>query len=251
MSEIALQNVDVEFPIYDVNTRRLVRTDILRRGLGGRLATGKSSRVVVSALSNLTFTLKHGDRVGLIGHNGAGKTTLLRVLAGIYYPARGTIRVDGRVSPLFDITLGMEMDATGYENIKILGMLLGMSSKETQRAVPEIEEFTGLRDYLSLPVRTYSSGMQMRLAFAMVTVKAPEIVLLDEAISVGDASFKKAMQARVDHFLSRSSILVFASHSDELMSRFCNRALVLESGQLIFDGAVDDALRFYHERAQA
>lgn len=252
MAEIELSGVDVEFPIYDVNTRRLVRTDILRQSLGGKLGTSKQNkRVVVTALSNLNLKIQHGDRVGLIGHNGAGKTTLLRVLAGIYHPARGRIRVDGHISPLFDIALGMELDATGYENINIMGMLLGMSRAEIRRSVPGIEEFTGLREYLSLPVRTYSSGMQMRLAFAMVTAITPDIVLLDEAIGAGDAAFHERMQSRLEHFLSQSSIMVLASHSDELVRRFCSRGLLLERGEIIFDGSVDDALSTYKARMKA
>jgi ABC-2 type transport system ATP-binding protein/lipopolysaccharide transport system ATP-binding protein len=252
MSEIELRNVGVEFPIYDVNTRRLVRTDLLRRRLGGRLGERKQdARVVVTALSDVTLGIPHGARVGLIGHNGAGKTTLLRVLAGIYHPSRGEIRVDGRVSPLFDVTLGMEYDATGYENISILGMLLGLSREDVRRAIPEIEEFTGLRGYLSLPVRTYSAGMQMRLAFAMMTAVTPEIVLLDEAIGSGDAAFRRSMQHRLHQFLSQSSIMVLASHSDDLIRQFCTRGIVLEGGEIVFDGPVEEALASYQRDMSA
>lgn len=228
----------------------MVRTDILRQSLGGKLGARKqrSSRVLVTALSNINLTIPHGDRVGLIGHNGAGKTTLLRVLAGIYHPSRGTISIEGRVSPLFDIALGMEPDATGYENINILGLLLGMSRVEIKRAIPEIEEFTGLREYLSLPIRTYSSGMQMRLGFAMVTAVTPEIVSLDESIGTGDAAFHQAMQRRFDRFLSRSNIMVLASHSDDLIRKFCTRALLLDGGEIVFDGPVEDGLAAYQQR---
>ena len=246
MSEIILENVSVEFPIYEVQARRLIRTDLIRHHLGGDFGVDRNDHVVVKALRDLTFTIPHGDRVGLIGHNGAGKTTLLRVMAGIYRPISGKLHVDGHVSPLFDIALGMELDATGYENINILGMLLGMTRSDIKRAIPAIEEFTDLREYLSLPVRTYSAGMQMRLAFGLITSVKPEIVLLDEAIGTGDASFHHRMEQRMKAFLSQSSIMVLATHSDDLIRQFCNRAIVLEGGQAIFDGPVGEALAFYH-----
>jgi ABC-2 type transport system ATP-binding protein/lipopolysaccharide transport system ATP-binding protein len=201
---------------------------------------------VVKALTNLSFTINHGDRVGLIGHNGAGKTTLLRAIAGIYRPTEGELTVDGRVSPLFDIALGMELDATGYENINILGMLLGLTRAEIKSATPRIEDFTGLQEYLSLPVRTYSAGMQMRLAFGLITSVTPEIVLLDEAVGAGDASFHHRMQQRLNEFLSQSSIMVLASHSDDLIRQFCNRAIVLDRGESVFCGPVEEALALYY-----
>jgi len=250
MAYLKLRNVDVDFPVYGVRSRRLLASNLLRLRTGGVMAVGGKDHVTVSALRDITIDIEHGERLGLIGHNGAGKTTLLRVLAGIYHPTRGSITREGRVSPMFNITLGMEKDATGYENIRITGMLLGMTRKEVETAIPEIEEFTELGDYLALPVRTYSSGMFMRLAFGIATAKVPEILLLDEGLAAGDAAFAAKAKDRLHKFFSESSILVVASHSEGIIRELCNRAALLEKGQIVFHGDVDEALRCYSERVK-
>ncbi|MCH7539344.1 MAG: ABC transporter ATP-binding protein [Proteobacteria bacterium] len=250
MAYLKLRNVDVDFPVYGVRGRRLLTSNLLRLPTGGVMAVGSKDRVTVSALRDITIDIEHGERLGLIGHNGAGKTTLLRVLAGIYHPTRGSIRHEGRVSPMFTITLGMEPDATGYENIRVSGLLRGMTRSEIEAAIPEIEEFTELGDYLALPVRTYSTGMFMRLAFGIATAKVPEILLLDEGLAAGDAAFAAKAKDRLHKFFSESSILVIASHSAEIIRDLCNRAALLEKGQIVFYGDVDEALECYSERAK-
>jgi ABC-type polysaccharide/polyol phosphate transport system ATPase subunit len=199
----------------------------------------------VRALDNVSLKLRHGDRVGIIGHNGAGKSTMLRVLAGIYQPSQGLIDIDGRVSPLFNTSPGMDMDDTGYENIVTCGLLLGMTRAEIDRKLPEIEAFTELSDYLALPTKTYSSGMLVRLGFAIATAIDPEILLLDEGLGAGDARFAKRAAARVEALIGRSSIMVLASHSDELIRQMCNRAILLEHGRVIADGPTESVLDFY------
>jgi ABC-type polysaccharide/polyol phosphate transport system ATPase subunit len=189
--------------------------------------------------------LNHGDRVGIIGHNGAGKSTMLRVLAGIYQPSQGLIRIDGRVSPLFNTSPGMDIDDTGYENIVTCGLMLGMTRAEIKRKLPEIEAFTELSDYLSLPARTYSSGMHVRLGFAIATAIDPEILLLDEGLGAGDARFAMRAAQRVEALIGRSSIMVLASHSDDLIRQMCNRTILLKRGRVVADGATEDVLDLY------
>ena len=192
----------------------------------------------VRALSNLNLDIRAGERVGLWGHNGAGKTTLLRVLAGAYAPTHGTARIEGSVTSLIDLALGMETDATGYENIALRLMMMGRDPSMAQTLVPDVEEFSGLGEFLDLPIRTYSSGMLMRLAFAISTTVEPEILLMDEWLSAGDEGFVAKAEDRLEHLLHKSQILVIASHSREMLERQCNRVLTLDHGCVVADAAV-------------
>jgi ABC-type polysaccharide/polyol phosphate transport system ATPase subunit len=245
MAQIQLRNVVADFPIY--GSQPSLRNMLLGRVVGGALRrqsdTGK--QVVVRALENITLTVNHGDQVGIIGHNGAGKSTMLRIFAGIYEPSQGTISIDGRVSPLFSTSPGLDLDDTGYENIVTCGLLLGMSRAEIERKLPEIEAFSELSDYLALPARTYSTGMLMRLGFAIATSIDPEILLLDEEIGTGDARFAMQAARRVESLIERSSIMVFASHSEVLIRQMCNRAILLDHGRLVADGSTKDVLEIY------
>jgi ABC-type polysaccharide/polyol phosphate transport system ATPase subunit len=243
--QIALRDVLVEFPIYGAQLS--LRKELFGRMAGGVMRRGGSGghRVVVRALDNVSLTIRHGDQVGIIGRNGAGKSTMLRVLAGIYQPIRGVIDIGGRVSPLFSVSPGLDMDDTGYENIVTCGLLLGMTRQEIERKLPEIEAFTELGDYLALPARTYSSGMLVRLGFAIATAIDPEILLLDEELNAGDARFTARAAKRVEALLARSSIMVIASHSDALIRRMCNRAILLESGRVLADGPTEEVLEIY------
>ena len=245
LAEIVLKNVVADFPIY--GTQPSLRKKLFGRAVGGLLRHPDESvnRVVVRALDNVSLTLDHGSRVGIVGHNGAGKSTMLRVLAGIYQPSHGLISIDGRVSPLFNTSPGMDMDDTGYENIVTCGLLLGMTHAEIERKLPEIEAFTELREYLALPTRTYSSGMLVRLGFAIATAIDPEILLLDEGLGAGDARFATRAANRVEALIGRSSIMVLASHSDELIRQMCNRAILLKNGSVVADGPTEEVLEMY------
>ncbi len=247
MVHIRLRNVNVDIPVYDARSRRLISKDVLLRRIGGAVRIDRDSRVVVSALHDISLDIEQGNRLGLVGHNGAGKTTLLRVLSGIYPPTDGTVETEGLVAPMFNISLGMEMDATGYENIHMMGRLIGMKNDEIASAVPDIEDFTELGDYLSLPVRTYSSGMLMRLAFGIATASAANIVLIDEALGAGDAIFYEKTQERLDNFLSQSSLLVLTTHSEQLMRRFCTSAVLLHNGKIELVGDLDEVYAKYGE----
>jgi ABC-type polysaccharide/polyol phosphate transport system ATPase subunit len=245
VAQIVLENVVADFPIY--GTQSSLRNALFGRVVGGVLrretATGK--RMVVRALENISLTVHHGDQLGIIGHNGAGKSTMLRIFAGIYQPSQGTISIEGRVSPLFSTSPGLDPDDTGYENIVTCGLLLGMSRDEIERKLPEIEAFSELNDYLALPARTYSTGMLVRLGFAIATSIDPEILLLDEELGAGDARFAMRATRRVEALIERSSIVVLASQSQELISRICNRAILLDHGRLIADGPTKDVLELH------
>jgi ABC-type polysaccharide/polyol phosphate transport system ATPase subunit len=245
MARIALQDVVAEFPVY--GTQPSLRNALFGRVVGGvlRRQNHHGKRVVVRALENVTLTVNHGDQLGIIGHNGAGKSTMLRIFAGIYEPTAGTISIEGRVSPLFSMSPGLDPDDTGYENIVTCGLLLGMSRDEIERKLPEIEAFSELSDYLALPARTYSTGMLVRLSFAIATAIDPEILLLDEELGAGDARFAEHAAKRVEGLIERSSIVVLASQSVDLIRRICSRAILLDHGRVIADGPTEEVLEIH------
>ncbi|WP_027521951.1 ABC transporter ATP-binding protein [Bradyrhizobium sp. Ec3.3] len=243
---LAFDDVSVSFPIYQTGSRS-VKKHLLFRGTGGQLATDASHRIVVEALRNVSLRLTAGDRIALIGRNGAGKTTLLRAMAGVYQPTSGNVTSRGRISPLFDIALGIDADLSGYDNIRLRGMLLGLSSSQIESHMADIGDFTGLGDYLSIPVRTYSSGMMTRLTFAVATCFSPEILLMDEWIMAGDAAFLAKAQHRVASFVERASILVLASHSFEICRQWCTKAIWMERGRLQMFGEIEAVLQAYAE----
>jgi ABC-type polysaccharide/polyol phosphate transport system ATPase subunit len=221
------------------------KNQFLRLATGGAVVTDANQRVVVKALNDVTLSLNHGDRVGLIGHNGAGKSTFLRLLSGIYEPTEGQIKIDGRVSAMLDIMHGIETEFTGYDNILMRGTLLGLSRKEIKQKMENIADLTGLGDYLAMPIRTYSSGMMVRLAFAISTSIQPEILLVDEIFGAGDADFMEKARARMISLLNNSSIVVMANHSNEIIREFCNKAILLEGGCVKRFGDAGDVLDFY------
>ena len=243
MAFIKLTDASVDIPIYDMAGASLKKL-IIGRAVGGQLGQ-VNSFVIVNALRNVTLEANDGDRIALVGNNGSGKTTLLRVLADVYPPTGGTVHVEGRISPMFDPALGMSADATGLENIRICGMLWGMSRAEIERSVDDITEFTELGGYLNMPVRTYSMGMLLRLAFAVATVRNPEILLLDEVIGVGDASFFQKAYDRLKQLVHRAQILVVASHSDDILRQICNKAIWLHMGQVMEYGPFEQVMKAY------
>jgi len=245
LSHIELNDVSVDYPIYDSKGRSL-KSDLLRR-VGGGLARENDGRVSVQALRNINLTLRAGDRVGLIGPNGAGKSTLLKVLAGVYEPSSGTAAISGRVSSLLDMSMGMDHEATGAQNVVMRAIFLGMSYKDAYSLVPQVEEFCELGDYFYLPMRTYSAGMSLRVAFAVTTTISPEILLMDELIGVGDAAFAIKAKGRLEELIGRAKILTIASHNPSTIRALCNRALILEGGAIAFDGSVEEAIAIYEE----
>jgi len=242
--ELTLQNVSVSFPIYHGGSRSLKKS-LLFRGTGGQLANDANHRIVVEALRNVSLNIRPGDRVALIGHNGAGKTTLLRVMAGVYEPFAGTVVSRGRISPMFDVGLGIDGDVSGYDNIRLRGLILGMTPGEIEERIPDIVDFTELGDYLDIPVRTYSAGMMARLTFAVATCFSPEILLMDEWLLAGDASFREKGKKRISSFVEQASILVMASHSNETCRQWCNKAVWMERGEIRLQGDVNSVIAAY------
>ncbi len=243
MASIELVDASVEIPIFNSRGRSL-KTTLIRR-VGGQVETDGRDVVTVKALRHVDLSLRPGDRLGLIGHNGAGKSTLLRVFAGSYEPSTGRADIHGTVSSLIDMEMGMDPELTGADNIIQRGVFLGMSLKEARRAIPNVAEFSELGPYLHLPMRTYSSGMRMRLAFATSTTRHPDILLFDEMISFGDASFAARARARLDAMLDRAKILVLASHDIDSIKAYCNRAVLLEAGTVVADGPIDELWQRY------
>lgn len=238
MATIILRNLCVDIPVFDVG-RASIRKALLGRAIGGRFAES-NSHVIVNALRNIDLEAHDGDRIALVGDNGSGKSTLLRVIARVYPSTSGTATIIGEVSPMFDATLGMSMDATGLENIQIAGTIWGMTRAQIKASIGDIVEFTELGDYLKFPIRTYSNGMMMRLAFAIATMREPEILTIDEIIGVGDATFFEKAFARLLRLVERSRILIIAAHQDDMLRRLCNKALWLSHGSLRAYGEIQE-----------
>lgn len=230
--KIHLNNIGVRFPIYDAKQRSF-KTKVLAAASGGHIIRKPAEVTVVEAIKDLTLQINQGDRVALLGHNGSGKTTLLRVMAGVYEPEQGSVEVVGRVTSLLDPTLGMDLDATGYENIRLKTLFIGLGVKLIDDVIAEVADFSGLGDFLSVPVRTYSSGMILRLAFAISTCIEPEILLMDEWLSVGDEAFRAKAEKRLNDFIDRAGILVIATHDLGIASRLGCQTIKLEHGRLL------------------
>ena len=244
MAKIIFDHVDIDFPIFNATGRSLT-SSILKVATGGKLDADPTGRVQVKALSDVTFKMQEGDRVALLGHNGAGKSTMLRALGRVYSPTKGSTEIDGNVGSLIDIGLGINPEATGRENVFIRGQLLGLSKQELAANYEGIVEFAELGDFMEMPVRTYSSGMHLRLAFAVSTVVRPEILLMDEWLSVGDADFQHKAEARLRELVSETKILVIATHSRALVESVCTRAIWLEHGQIKMDGPASEVSKAY------
>lgn len=236
MAQIKLDNVCVDIPVYGMHTRSL-KNKILNKLTLGRLRNYDSEVLNVRVLHDLNLELTPGDRLGLIGRNGAGKSSLLRVLGGVYHPTQGTIQTTGNIASLIDLYMGINLDASGRENILIRGAFLGIKRLEILEKIDDIISFSELNDVIDFPVRTYSSGMHLRLAFAISTIVKPDILIMDEWLAVGDSQFIKKAERRLHEIVNTSKILVLASHSRYLIESVCNRVIWLENGFVIRDGS--------------
>jgi lipopolysaccharide transport system ATP-binding protein len=241
MGRIAAREVCVDFPVF-TNSSRSMKNLVLRATTGGRIARDAGQHSYVRSLDHVSFDIAAGERVALVGHNGSGKTTLLRTLCGVYAPTHGRLTVSGRVVSLLDINLGMDPDGTGFENIMMRGIVMGMTPKQINSRIDDIAEFTDLGEYLAMPIRTYSSGMQMRLAFAVSTSVDADVLLMDEWLAVGDAEFQDKAARRLAVMLDRTPILVIATHSTDLVNKTCTRVIRLEHGRISSDEPVPQAI---------
>jgi ABC-type polysaccharide/polyol phosphate transport system ATPase subunit len=243
---IKLSSLDLSYPIYSMRAQSL-RNTLANIAVGGSLLKDGQDVIHVKALSNINFELHDGDRLGLIGHNGAGKSTLLKVLAGVYEPDKGHIEVKGRISSMIDISLGLDIDLTGRENIITMGRMRGFNIKEILKKIPDIIEFSDLGQFIELPIKTYSAGMTTRLVFAVATSLEPDILLMDEWIGAGDAAFFEKAVSRMNNILEKSRVMVLASHNFTLIKEVCNKLLVLNGGKQVYFGDLK-AWDFEHQQ---
>jgi lipopolysaccharide transport system ATP-binding protein len=242
-ARISIDGVSVSFPLYHGNARSVKK--MVFAAASGRLGQDRQRRVVVEALRNISFNLRGGDRLGLIGRNGAGKTTLLRTLAGIYEPVTGHVRVEGSLNALLDSGLGMNQDLTGRENIMLRGLYNGLSRPELEQLEEDVTSFAGLSDFIDLPVRIYSTGMVVRLGFALATAIRPQILLMDEWILAGDAQFLDRARLRLETMVRGADILVLSTHDSSIVRTWCSRVLWLDEGRIRADGPPEDVLEQY------
>ena len=241
MASINLDKVGLEYPLYDIRKRSL-------RGLAADALIGGARRgdgKIIRALDDISLSLCDGDRVALIGSNGAGKSTLLRMLAGVYAPSEGTRRVSGSIGTLFDIYNGMNDDLTGVKFVMNQGLFRGASRARLAEILPSVREFSGLGEYMDQPLRIYSDGMRVRLAFALATQFEPEILLLDEIFGAGDQSFFDRATDRILEIVGQSGITVFSTHWLELAERFCTQAIWLDKGAIVEQGPLEDVFEKY------
>jgi ABC-type polysaccharide/polyol phosphate transport system ATPase subunit len=242
MATINLNRVVIDFPIVNAASQSFQLR--LYQALGGKL-TAHHKTLVVRALDGVDLELKDGDRLGLIGRNGSGKTTLLRVLSGVYPPTEGSALVEGSISSFTDLTLGMDPEATGWDNIIFRCAFMGLGFRAAKALSPAIAEFSGLGEYLDLPTRTYSTGMFLRLAFAISTSIKPDILIMDEMIGAGDLEFMEKAQRRLHELVDKTNILALASHDLATVEKICNKILWLDHGVVKQFGPRDAVLEAY------
>jgi ABC-type polysaccharide/polyol phosphate transport system ATPase subunit len=243
MPTIVAENLTIDIPVLSIRARSLRTIAVAKaRAIGGKIIDSGSHVSVVRALDQINFKLGTGDRLGLIGPNGAGKSTLIRVLADIYTPSAGKIERQGTLIPMFDIGIGFDPEATGYENIFLRGMMMGLTRREIAERTDEIAAFSELGEYLNLPIRTYSAGMTLRLMFSIATSVAGDIILMDEWISVGDEAFRNKAQKRMLELTGKAGILVIASHETNTLLQHCNLGMRLEKGRIADFGPIAEVL---------
>ena len=249
MKDISLEikNVSLAFRIFGTGSQSL-KKELIHLGTGGKLCSDTKNHYFVQALNNVSFSLNEGDRLGILGPNGAGKSTLLRVLAGIYQPQSGEFECNGRRVAIIDPSVAIDPNSTGYENIYARAILQEIERGKISEFTRKVKGISELGDYLSLPVHTYSTGMVMRLNFALSVSIEPDILLLDEWLSVTDQLFNDKAERYMADLIERSKILVLSSHNMELLSRVCNFGILLDGGSVLFSGTMNETIAFYQNR---
>lgn len=237
MSEIAIRFTDISknYKLYSSSRKRL---------LG--IFFKKVPHKIKKAVSNMNLTIYKGESVAVLGRNGAGKSTMLKMITGVTFPSSGEIEVNGIVSALLELTSGFDQEFTGRENIYLKGRILGLQEEEIAALEPEIVEFAELEEYIDQPVRTYSSGMKARLGFSICVNINPEILVVDEALSVGDKAFRDKCNRKIQEIMCGDITMLFVTHSIETAKSFCKRGVVIKAGRVVFDGPIDDAIEYYN-----
>ncbi len=246
--QIKLTNVDLDYFVYSMRSQSL-RSAVFNLAVGGKMYKAAGDVAAVKALHDINLEINEGDRIALVGHNGSGKTTLLKVIAGIYHPTRGDLHIDGDITSMIAIDAGIDAEATGLRNIHKLGLMRRLSRKAIDARVEAIAEFSGLGDFLHLPVRTYSAGMLARLIFAVATEFDADILVLDEWLSAGDAAFVQKAADRMHQMVEDAKIVVIATHDHDLVQRVCNRVCELQAGKIAFLGTTEDWLAYRDSQA--
>ncbi|EMN1226880.1 TPA: ABC transporter ATP-binding protein [Enterobacter roggenkampii] len=239
-SEIVLKNVGLQFALHHNKNSSL--KELFADLFSG---THQKKNDTFLALNNINLEINHGDRLGIIGHNGAGKSSLLKILCKIYTPTSGTIDIKGKVAPLLEIGAGFNPELSGRENIYLNGTILGYNLKRLKEIEPDIINFSELEQFIDTPVKYYSTGMYMKLAFSIATATQPDILILDELFAGGDADFIKKAQARMKAMIEDSNIMVFVSHQMDLLLELCNRVVWVDHGNIIADGKPDEIINQY------
>ena len=242
MAKIILRDINMSFPV--IGSDVYLKGALVNKLIGGKINKNEK-KVSVKALNNISLEINNGDRIGLIGHNGAGKSTLLSLIAGIYHPDSGVRSVDGKVQTLFDTNIGLEPEESGLKNIRKIALFHGVQPGLVEEKLDKIIEESGLGNYINFPVRTYSSGMRLRLGFCVISSLKPEILVLDEMIGVGDKNFQDYAQNKINNLISSASILVIATHSNKIIEKFCNRLVLMKNGKIIKDGSVEEVNKYY------
>lgn len=230
MKLISLKNVSLNYPLYGFESFSIRKRflSLFKKNIN-RYKTFQS----INAINNVSFDVKQGDRIALVGHNGAGKTSLLKLISQIYLPTTGDFFINGNINPMIDINFGIDPDATGRQNIFFRGLLMGFDRKKINDKIDEIIEFSGLGDYIDAPVMAYSSGMNIRLAFSISSHFESDIILMDEWLSVGDLEFRKKAEKKLNSMIEKSQALVLASHDFDTVKRICNRLIILKKGEIV------------------
>tara|TARA_B100000963_G_C22461054_1_gene595667 strand:- start:169 stop:906 length:738 start_codon:yes stop_codon:yes gene_type:complete len=242
---INLEDISLSIPIFTNETRQLKKT-LLRSVTGGVLQRESSDVTYIKALSNINCFIEKGERVALIGHNGSGKTSFLKIISSIYFPTSGKFQTDLRIYPMINKSFITSIDLSGYVAARSYYLMVKGTQKGFSAYLEEVVNFSGIGDYIYLPIKTYSTGMASRLNFSILTAFDFECLALDEGLGAGDNDFTEKAQKRADKFIDQAGTLIFASHSDELLRRFCQRGLVFERGNIVFDGQLNEALDFYY-----
>lgn len=243
MSSIVLKDANL---IFNVWKEKKIK-DIIMPG-SNKFSDYKNGSV--HAINNLSLSLKDGDRLAIIGHNGAGKSTILKMMAGIYPPTSGTVEVNGNISSMFELATGFEMEQSGWNNIYLRGLMLGQKPSEIKEKMKEIAEFSELGSFLNMPVKYYSSGMFIRLAFSISTAIEPDILLLDEIIAAGDAAFLEKANQRLKHMVNTAKIMVLVTHSMPSAIDMCNRCIWMERGKIMMEGEPELVVAAYLKSAE-